>query len=96
MFLEDGKDIDPHKDPVLLQLLQTVVLCNNAHLINHAHGQKFKGTPTEIALLVLGYKAHIVEDMVGAQRIEEVLFTSARKMMSVVVAHNGQHMLYSK
>jgi hypothetical protein len=40
--LEDKKSIDPRNDKHLYQLLESAVLCNNAHIINHKEGRKFK------------------------------------------------------
>lgn len=95
-FLESQKSIDPIKDKEIYQVIESAVLCNNAHIINHKEGRKFKWTPTEIALMVLGHKANVVEDIVHFERLEEVPFNSERKMMSVVVEKNWKKILYSK
>jgi len=95
-FSEWWKRIDPTKNPIIHKLLHASVLCNNAHMITDATGKKFKWTPTEIALVVMWHKANIIEDLVHFERIEEVPFNSARKMMSVVVDDAWKKMLYSK
>jgi P-type Ca2+ transporter type 2C len=95
-FLENKKSIDPVKDKEIYQTIEATVLCNNAHIINHKWWRKFKWTPTEIALMVLGHKANVVEDIIHFERLEEVPFNSERKMMSVVVEKEWKKILYSK
>lgn len=95
-FLEKWKIINPTKEKDVYQVIESAILCNNAHIINHKEGRKFKWTPTEIALMVLGHKANIVEDIIHFERLEEVPFNSERKMMSVVVEKAENKILYSK
>jgi Ca2+-transporting ATPase len=59
-------------------------LCNDAH---RAADGRFGGDPTEVALLVAAARAGMdLEDWV---RVEEIPFSSERKLMSVVVERDG-------
>ncbi len=95
-FLLDSKKIKFTDYPVLNQLLESSILCNNAHIINQEKWRKFKWTPTEIALMVLWHKANLVEDIIHFQRLEELPFNSERKMMSVLVEKEWKKIVYSK
>lgn len=59
---------------------------------------KLKGDPTEGALVVLSAKMGLTQNSLGAAylREQEFPFDSQRKMMSVVVAHQGGHMALVK
>jgi Ca2+-transporting ATPase len=72
----DGAAVDLHDDPALL----AAALCNNAR---HAADGSFTGDPTEVALLIGALKAGVDRD--AWERIEEIPFSSTRKLMSVVV-----------
>lgn len=75
-FIKGGialKDVSPLK-----LLLQLGLWCNNAHIANDT----VLGDPTEGALIVAARKAGLHEDMPA--RLEEVPFSSDRKMMSTV------------
>jgi P-type Ca2+ transporter type 2C len=95
-FILDNQKIQISNYPVLNQLLESSILCNNAHILNQETGRKFKWTPTEIALMVMWHKASLVEDIVHFQRLEELPFNSARKMMSVLVEKEWKKIVYSK
>jgi len=95
-FILDNQKIQISNYPVLNQLLESSILCNNAHILNQETGRKFKWTPTEIALMVIWHKASLVEDIVHFQRLEELPFNSDRKMMSVLVEKEWKKIVYSK
>jgi Ca2+-transporting ATPase len=61
-------------------LLRCAILCNDAH---EAEG-RFKGDPTEIAVLIPAYKAKadVVATRGKLKRVGEVSFSSERKLMS--------------
>ncbi|VVC02696.1 Copper-exporting P-type ATPase B [Candidatus Bilamarchaeum dharawalense] len=73
-------------------LFKCAILCNDAH---QSEGGKFKGDPTEIAIVIPAYKAHFNVDDVREkfQRIGEVSFSADRKMMST--ANSDAHKTYS-
>ncbi len=73
--------------PVNLEfLLKAAVLCNDAREVEGDGGRKFKGDPTEVALLLPAYKAgYDVEAIRGRnKRLAEVPFSSERKLMSTL------------
>ncbi|MBD3210922.1 calcium-translocating P-type ATPase, PMCA-type [Candidatus Micrarchaeota archaeon] len=75
------------KCPARLELLlKAAVLCNDAHEIEEEKGKRFKGDPTEVALLLPAYKAgYDVEKIRGKmKRLNENPFSSDRKMMSTL------------
>jgi Ca2+-transporting ATPase len=79
-------------------LLRAAVLCNDAHEIEGDGGRRFKGDPTEVALLLPAYKAgYDVEDMRGRhKRINELPFSSERKMMSTLNKVDGKNYVFVK
>jgi Ca2+-transporting ATPase len=78
---------DPSPSPALL----AAALCNNAH---HGPDGTFYGDPTEVALLVGALAAGV--DVDPWDRVEEIPFSSGRKMMSVVVERDGEHLVFTK
>ncbi len=110
-IIDRGKPVDVRKDLMLRRLLHISVLCNNAVLQETQPEPKkkkaketfqpewqVKGDPTEGALAVLGAKAGITPKSLGDLygRVGEIPFDSERKRMSVIVRHQGGHLLYSK
>lgn len=85
-----GNDKYEHEE--FIQLLRCAVLCNDAKLNEDG---KFKGDPTEIAVLIPAYKANQdVEKMRMAHpRVWEIPFSAERKMMST--AHKFGSTTYS-
>ena len=109
----DGTVTVVEKDSLLRSPLLIAALCNNAVLEQHADANHedpgaaandtgewhIHGAPTEGALLALAMKGGI--DPVALQRryrrLEEIPFSSARKMMTVVVeAEDGGRWAYVK
>ncbi len=78
------------------ELLLAGVLCNNAIYGKKDNKYFIIGDPTEGSLLVLGAKAGIWKEDLKYKQINEISFTSERKMMSVVVEFNGKNYVYSK
>lgn len=72
-------------------LARTAVLCNDANVKSVDNKVRTIGDPTEIALVILGDKAGIKKELADNEypRIQEVPFTSERKMMSTI--HKGDH-----
>lgn len=84
---EKGKiEIDEH--PLLRRLLTTMILCNDADLLNHPNelGDHWKvtGDPTEGALVVLALKGGVGKERAELDypRVDEIPFDSAHKYMA--------------
>ena len=86
----------------LSALFNTACLCNNAHLdaeksdnsenLETAAGSPGEGQPTEVALLVAARKAGIKKDPRHEyQRLNEIPFSSDRKMMLVEARPTNRH-----
>jgi len=91
---EDAPSISNSQD-----FLTGAVLCNESSLQKNDHGDyEPLGTPTEVALTVLGRKAGLVrEKLLQESKIVRTLpFSSSRKMMSVIVKHNDKYTLFTK
>ena len=93
-FEKDGKRYDYHKDPLLQKLLKIGLVCNHANLIKKDDRWHVSGDPTEAALIVAAYKAHLVRD--DAKIVSEFSFSSERKRMSVIVEEEGKLIAYIK
>jgi Ca2+-transporting ATPase len=106
-----GKPVDPRGDQTLRRLLQIAVLCNNAELRQEEtkeeprklHGGRrtvwtIHGDPTEGALMVLGAKVGMTRTSLESaySRVREFPFDAERKMMSVLVRHQGGRLLLAK
>jgi Ca2+-transporting ATPase len=83
--------IDADERVVLTALFHTASLCNNAnivqstemHMVEGHTGGDYSGQPTELALLAATMKAGILDPRSQYHRIQEVPFTSERKIMEV-------------
>jgi Ca2+-transporting ATPase len=97
-FLLGNKKIQPEKHHSLNLLFRAAVLCNDARIERKGTDKQFNayGSPTESALLVLASKADIYKDDLKAKRIEEIPFSSERKMMSVLVNEGKKNYVYTK
>ncbi len=97
-FLFENKKIIPNKQPSLSLLLRAVVLCNDSRIERIGTDKEYRvsGSPTESALLVLASKADMYKEDLKAKRIEEIPFSSERKMMSVLVNEGQKNYVYTK
>ncbi len=86
-FLRDGRPTDQSDNLALL----AAGLCNNAQ---RDPERGFIGDPTEVALLAGALKAGV--DLGAYRRLDEVPFSSERKMMSVVVERDALRLVFSK
>lgn len=80
-------------------LLKTAILCNNAKVKKTNNKPMFFGDPTEQALLRSGIKIYgfqFVQEILKEQRVKEFPFTSARKLMSVIVKDKNCFISYVK
>lgn len=83
----------------LEELLKIGILCNDSHLVkNDNGGYKIVGDPTEGALLVAGAKAGFWKDKLAEKyaRINEIPFTSERKMMTTIHQADNKKFAYFK
>ncbi len=100
-YTPKGEIKNAGSDPVSASkaFLYGAVLCNDSSVQENEQGEYTPlGTPTEVALTVLGKKVNISrEDLEKDKEIIRTLpFSSSRKMMSVVVKENGKYTLYTK
>jgi Ca2+-transporting ATPase len=82
------------KDPLFTTLLLAGALCNNAHI----KGTSVLGDPTEGSLLISAAKAGIGYEAMQAKysRVDEVPFTSDRKLMTTVNKDKTGYTVYCK
>jgi P-type Ca2+ transporter type 2C len=94
-FSREGNSISPQHDPMLRSVLETSVLCNNAHL-PEANSEGAIGDPMEIALLVMGAKAGIHREKLLQvfPEIREIAFDSETKMMATIHEKNNEKSSY--
>ncbi len=85
-FLENGTKIDIQKNNLVQHILKIAVLCNDAYLEKKDFETEYHGvgSPTEVALMILGTKAGLFREDIPHQRISELPFNSEKKRMSVV------------
>ena len=95
-FQFNGKAIK--KSPELADLFRVGILCNNANLLEIGRRWAPVGDPTEVALITLGGKAGFKKDKLDKQykRVQEILFSSARKMMTTIHQHGDGFLIASK
>ena len=97
-LLKQGQAIAP--GPVLTELLQAAVLCNDADLVRIRSNQwQIRGDATEGALVVAALKAGLVPVKLRAcwSRIGEIPFSpESRQMTTLQVGPDGQSLLCSK
>ncbi len=95
-FRQKGKVIQSIK--AWHTFFEALMLCNNANL-RRAEG-RFQpvGDPTEVALITLGEKAGLQKELLDErhERLEEIFFTSERKMMSTIHQSEAGYRVFSK
>ena len=97
-FYYNNKKIDICKDLEIQKLLYTAVFCNDAKIerTGESNDYSIKGSPTEGALMILAAKAKLYREDLKYSILEEIPFSSERKMMSVVVQENKSISVYVK
>ncbi len=97
-FTCSQKEASPSSNATLRLLLKAAVLCNDAKIEWKGTDKEYRkiGTPTEAALLVAAAKARIFKEDIPVVRIEEIPFSSERKMMTVVCKELQENTAYSK
>lgn len=96
-FKLDDKKINPKKEHNLDLILKASVLCNEAK-IQKTHGSNFKvlGAPTEAALLVMAAKGGLTKEKMKYSVLDEIPFSSEKKMMAVLVEEGKEKNVYVK
>ena len=92
-FIAEGKKISAAGEAELKKLLEISAECNDSSLVIDGTSFKIVGDPTEGALAVMARKAGITRNL---QRVNEIQFDSARKMMTTIHEVNGKRVAYSK
>jgi Ca2+-transporting ATPase len=97
-LLNGNTPVDIENEKGLEMLLRAGALCNNAALEESNNEWKGIGDPTEIALVVAAAKAGIWKGKLDDElpRLQEVIFTSERKMMSTLHNIQEQEMAFTK
>jgi len=85
-FLQANKKISAEAKTIFFLLLKTSVLCNDANIKKIGKNNLYAtaGSPTESALLILAAKANLFKEDFKVARLEEIPFSSERKMMIVL------------
>ncbi|MBU0959567.1 MAG: cation-transporting P-type ATPase, partial [Nanoarchaeota archaeon] len=97
-FLLGGKEIDVSKDSVLNLMFKAATFCNDTRIERIGDDNIYRpiGTPTEAALLIMSAKAGILKDDLKFERLEEIPFSSDRKMMSVFGKFESKNYVFVK
>ncbi len=96
---KDKNPIDLANSQAIKLLIESGVVCNDAQIERTGDDHEYRGlgTPTEVALLVLGAKAGVFKEDHNGEIGGEYPFNSERKMMSVLyTAENGENIVYTK
>ena len=97
-FFYERKKVDVEKEGVLNLLLKTAVLCNDSRIERKGTDDEYRtiGSPTEAALSVMAAKAGMFREDMKFSRVQEVPFSSERKMMFVVCKEGAEKYVYAK
>ena len=97
-FYTDGEKIDAADNNNLALLLKAAALCNNAILEKRGGKWEVIGDPTEVSLIVTAAKADLWADDLEDEyrKIEEIVFTSERKLMTTVHKKDGEIIAFTK
>ncbi len=91
-FSRDGRDTDAATDPVLMQLAQIALLCNDAGIRETGGTWAVDGDPMEGALVTFGLKAGHDRTALAKQvpRIDAIPFDAAHRYMATLHrSHDG-------
>ena len=85
-----GQDLD--------LLLKIGALCNDSQLTNEDGKWRILGDPTEAALMVAAYKRSLLKEDLNNEypRIDEIPFSSERKIMTTIHRHQNHILVFSK
>ena len=91
---KDGKPMEMNSD--LKKFLEICLFCNNSNvnILNHETGEtSVVGDPTEVSMKVLAIKGNIDPNF---KKLDEIPFSSDRKMMSVIGEREGKTIAFIK
>ena len=73
-------------------------MCNDATIQRTGFDDEYyiRGSATEGALLIMSAKLGVFKDNLQAERLEEIPFSSDRKMMSVLCLDREESFVYAK
>jgi magnesium-transporting ATPase (P-type) len=98
-FVLDGQAYSAAEDPVLMQSLRSVLLCNDAALERGEGDWRVNGDPMEGALLIAGLKAGLDPEVLGKEfpRTDLIPFESGHKFMATLHhSHTGESFIFVK
>ena len=96
-FFYNKEKVDLNEENDLRLLLKTAALCNDSRIKRKDVKEYYVfGNPTEIALSIAAAKAGIIKENLKSTRIKELLFSSERKLMSVLCKENSEKYIYVK
>ncbi|MET0047500.1 MAG: cation-transporting P-type ATPase [Sedimenticola sp.] len=98
-FVVDGQDYPAESNPLLIQALRAVSLCNDSSVICTTEGCDTSGDPMEAALLVAGIKGGLDVDAEVKQypRTDLIPFESEHKFMATLHhSHQGDSFVFVK
>jgi magnesium-transporting ATPase (P-type) len=96
-FEKEGRPLTPTEDPILQQLLEAALLCNDSRLHQNDEAQwHVNGNPTEGALITLALKAGLQRDELDRKlpRTDHIPFESEHKYMGTL--HQKGDVIYVK
>ncbi len=87
----DGEPVDPGEQPQLHELLQAVMLCNDATVEENESGWRSRGDPTEAALVTLAMKAGLdpEHEHRDRPRVDAIPFESEHRFMATLHTHHA-------
>ena len=97
-FFVENRKVDLGKEETLKSLLMSSALCNNSSLEEKKGRWSIVGDPTEAALVVAAAKANLWKDDLERdyKRVEEIIFTSERKLMTVIYQKGRKKVAFVK
>ncbi|MEX2573937.1 MAG: cation-transporting P-type ATPase [Balneolaceae bacterium] len=93
-IMKNGQPVDAGGEPLLEELVKTVMACNDARIYQQDGKWEMSGDPTEGALVTLGYKAGF--DSYESDRIDQIPFESEHQYMATLNKENGDRYIFMK
>ncbi|MEW6167055.1 MAG: cation-transporting P-type ATPase [Pseudomonadota bacterium] len=97
-FSRLGRDVDPAREPLLMELVRAGLLCNDASLRQTAAGWVVDGDPMEGALVTLASKAVADPELLRKQypRRDEIPFDAQHRFMATLHHHDDEAFILIK